>query len=120
VVHRPAAVPAAPGGVAVADFNQAVPLRLGGSGTSTAAWPVPAQAAAIPQHRVASSGALNSSTVIQQQQYQQGRPGTAPLPQQQHQQQRKASWACSVCTYEHTGSEAEFLFCAMCSSQRPA
>jgi hypothetical protein len=25
-----------------------------------------------------------------------------------------------VCTYEHTGAEAEFLFCAMCSSQRPA
>lgn len=28
------------------------------------------------------------------------------------------AWACSVCTYEHKGSEAGFLACAMCGTER--
>lgn len=29
-----------------------------------------------------------------------------------------ASWQCAVCTYEHVSSEAQFLACAMCGSER--
>jgi hypothetical protein len=117
-------------GIAVADFSSAAPARLQPGNTptvlSTNHWPAPQQAGQIAQqhrqaHRIQQQQ-QQPPAPQQQQQQQQQRPGSAPAQQQQQQQQQQQDgpWSCNVCTYEHTGAEAEFLFCAMCSSQRPA
>uniref|UniRef100_A0A383VVQ6 RanBP2-type domain-containing protein n=1 Tax=Tetradesmus obliquus TaxID=3088 RepID=A0A383VVQ6_TETOB len=117
------------GGIAVADFSSAAPACLQPGITpavlSTHHWPAPQQAGQIAQqHRQAQRMQQQQAPPPPPQQQQQQRPGSAPRgPAQQHQQQQQQQdgpWSCSVCTYEHAGAEAEFLFCAMCSSQRPA
>jgi hypothetical protein len=120
VRHTPAS------GIAVADFSSAAPARLQPGNTpsvlSTSHWPAPQQAGQITQqHRQAQRIQQQQQQLPQyQQQQQQQRPGSALTAAAAAQPpQQDGPWSCSVCTYEHAGPEAEFLFCAMCSSQRP-
>lgn len=106
------------GSVAVADFNTAAPARLN-PGVSPSLQSGPYQQPQqhrqqlIITSRPSSAGTATRQLGLQEAQTQQQRPNSAI----EHQ---RSSWACNVCTYEHSGPEAQFLFCAMCSSQRPA